>query len=88
MTASSRLLALIAVLALSPKTLLCQSIPQPAPPSFDSAAITKKVAPAVVLIKGTTDHGDVVGTGFIISSDGKIATNLHVVRDLQNGGVR
>jgi S1-C subfamily serine protease len=42
----------------------------------------------VVLIKGTGDSGEVLGTGFIISSDGKIATNLHVVETLKNGGVQ
>jgi len=41
-----------------------------------------------VLIKGTANSGEVVGTGFIISSDGKIATNLHVVESLKNGGVQ
>ena len=63
-------------LALLSVRALAQSNPQIATQSFDSAEITKKVAPAVVLIKGTTDTGDVLGTGFIISSDGKIATNL------------
>src|ERR1700691_74223 len=56
--------------------------------SFDSAQITKKVSPAVVLIKGTTSSGELLGTEFIISSDGKIATNLHVVEGLKNGGVQ
>lgn len=65
-----------------------QANTQVALPPFDSASITKKVSPAVVLIKGTTDKGDVLGTGFIISSDGKIATNLHVIRNLRNGGVQ
>jgi len=65
-----------------------RSVPQGAPQPFDSASITKKVSPAIVLIKGTTPNGDVLGTGFIISSDGKIATNLHVIQNLQNGGVQ
>jgi V8-like Glu-specific endopeptidase len=55
---------------------------------FDSAQITKKISPGVVLIKGTASSGEVLGTGFIISSDGKIATNLHVVESLKNGGVQ
>lgn len=78
----------IAVCALLPGTALAQSNPQPAAQSFDSAEITKRVAPAVVLIKGTTDAGEILGTGFIISSDGKIATNLHVVETLKSGGVQ
>jgi V8-like Glu-specific endopeptidase len=57
-------------------------------PSFDSTQITRKVSPGVVLIKGTTSSGEVLGTGFIISADGKIATNLHVVESLKNGGVQ
>lgn len=67
------------VMVLFPVTLAAQS--------FDSAEITKKVAAAVVLIKGTTDTGDVLGTGFVISSDGKIATNLHVIEDFRHAGV-
>jgi S1-C subfamily serine protease len=65
-----------------------QASPQGASQSFDSASITKKVSPAVVLIKGTTTSGEVLGTGFIISSDGKIATNLHVIQNLRSGGVQ
>ena len=65
-----------------------QARPQAVSQPFDSAQITKKISPAVVLIKGTANSGEVVGTGFIISSDGKIATNLHVVESLKNGGVQ
>jgi len=79
---------LAAVLALLPSVVLAQSNLQTDAPPLSSVEITKKIAPAVVLIKGTTDKGDVLGTGFIISSDGKIATNLHVIDELQNGGVQ
>ena len=44
--------------------------------------------PSVVLIKGTTENGEVAGSGFLISSDGKIATNWYVVRDLEVGAVQ
>ena len=37
---------------------------------------------------GTANSGEVLGTGFIISSDGKVATNLHVVEPLRSGGVQ
>jgi S1-C subfamily serine protease len=75
------------VWALLPGTLLPQSNSQLVSQPFNSAEITKKVAPSVVLIKGTTDTGEALGTGFVISSDGKIATNLHVVENLRHGGV-
>src|SRR5262245_42623697 len=81
MTRSLRI-RLIAVLALLPLTALPQS------QSFDSTAIAKKITPAVVLIKGTNDKGDFTGSGFILSSDGKIATNVHVIVDLKNAGVQ
>jgi V8-like Glu-specific endopeptidase len=65
-----------------------QARPQATSQPFDSAQITKKISPSVVVIKGTASSGEVLGTGFIISSDGKIATNLHVVESLKNGGVQ
>jgi S1-C subfamily serine protease len=87
MTTCLRLL-LIAVAALFPAAALAQSDPQNSPQQFDSAAITRKVAPAVVLIRGKSDTADILGTGFIISSDGKIATNVHVIESLLSGGVQ
>lgn len=76
------------VLALWSTSFVPSANAQAVSQSFDSAQITRKVSPGVVLIKGTTSSGEVLGTGFIISSDGKIATNLHVVEGLKNGGVQ
>jgi S1-C subfamily serine protease len=87
MATSSRVL-LMTVSVLVPATVLARSGTQGTPQSFDSVGIAKKIAPAVVLIKGKTDTADLLGTGFIISSDGKIATNLHVVENLRKGGVQ
>jgi S1-C subfamily serine protease len=78
------MLLTIVMFAVAIQTQVRAQIPQP----FDSAQITKKISPGVVLIKGTTNSGEILGTGFIISSDGKIATNLHVVESLKNGGVQ
>lgn len=82
----ARLLLTTVLLAATPQV---QARPQAPSQPFDSAQITKKISPGVVLIKGTASSGDeILGTGFIISSDGKIGTNLHVVESLKNGGVQ
>lgn len=59
-----------------------------AQPSLNSAEIVAKVSPGVVLIKGEASTGTVLGSGVIVSRDGKIATNLHVIRDLKSAGVQ
>jgi hypothetical protein len=56
--------------------------------SLDSAAIVAKASPAVVLIKGQSGEGTMLGSGLIVSSDGKVVTNLHVIRDLKTAGVQ
>jgi len=51
--------------------------------ALNPAEIAKRVLPAVVVIQGKTENGEVLGSGFVISRDGKVATNLHVIRNLK-----
>jgi S1-C subfamily serine protease len=56
--------------------------------ALTTAQIAKRVSPTVVVIEGKTDTDDVLGSGFVISKDGKIVTNLHVIRDMKSASVQ
>ncbi|HEU0139710.1 MAG TPA: trypsin-like peptidase domain-containing protein [Bryobacteraceae bacterium] len=53
-----------------------------------SPDLVDRVSKAVVLIKGTGENGTITGSGFLVSSDGKLVTNLHVIREMKRGGVQ
>src|SRR5262245_52328999 len=57
--------------------------PAPATPSIEQ--IAKKVLPSVVKIEIHTDSDDIQGSGIILSQDGLILTNDHVVGGFFNG---
>src|SRR4029077_17930882 len=58
------------------------AIASPAAPSngaLDADAIAAKVSPAIVDINTVTGTGQAAGTGMIITSDGEVLTNHHVI---------
>ncbi|MEV6829441.1 trypsin-like peptidase domain-containing protein [Amycolatopsis sp. NPDC051102] len=52
--------------------------------SGDVSAVAAKVTPSVVQINVTTDQGEAIGSGVILTADGRILTNAHVVNGAQN----
>ncbi|WP_103351959.1 S1C family serine protease [Amycolatopsis sp. CA-128772] len=54
------------------------------PASGDVSAVAAKVTPSVVQINVTTGQGEAIGSGVILTADGRILTNAHVVDGAQN----
>jgi hypothetical protein len=67
--------------------LVLLSVSAVAQSAINAAMIAKKSSPAVVLIVGKNGGGVSQGTGFLLSADGKIATSLHVIQNLDRAEV-
>ncbi|WP_410631691.1 S1C family serine protease [Amycolatopsis sp. cmx-4-83] len=50
----------------------------------DVSGVAAKVTPSVVQINVTTDQGEAIGSGVILTADGRILTNAHVVDGARN----
>jgi putative serine protease PepD len=55
-------------------------------PTGSVAKVAQQVLPSVVSIQFSSQAGSGEGSGIILSSDGKILTNNHVVEEAANGG--
>ncbi len=49
----------------------------------DVSGVAAKVLPSVVQVNVTTSQGEAVGSGVILTTDGRILTNAHVVADAE-----
>ena len=57
-------------------------------PALDMRGVLAKAAPAVVSIRASGPSGSGAGTGIILTADGEVLTNAHVVRGADTVRVR
>lgn len=54
--------------------------------AIEPQAVAKMLEPSIVRVIATGPEGTTTGTGFVVSRDGHVATNLHVVDPFFQGG--
>src|SRR5262245_51995792 len=52
------------------------------------ASLVSRVMPSVVTVQGASPQGESLGSGFVITADGYVVTNEHVVSDVPDRAVR
>jgi serine protease Do len=72
---SRRVAALAVLLSACGGAARKETTPPPAPTTFTPAQIAERALPSIVLIQTPV----MLGTGFVVWKDGRIATNLHVL---------
>lgn len=72
-----------------PAQTVSQPATQPAAPeAFPLEELAARATPAVALINVRTANGSRQGSGFLVSADGRILTNHHVMRDARTARVK
>ena len=90
---AATLLALIALCSLTVTTASTAQTVQAAasgttPEVTPLEVLAERVTPAVALINVQTDGSPRQGSGFLVSPDGRILTNYHVIRDARSARVK
>jgi S1-C subfamily serine protease len=81
---------LLALLVLFVPVLLHAQSPQTSPIELAAGDIFRMASPSVVLIEARGEEGNasVAGSGFLITADGRILTNFHVIAHAKHATVK
>jgi putative serine protease PepD len=71
----------------SPAVVIGATGAPPQRPPESMAGMVARVMPSVVTVQGPTPQGESLGSGFVISAEGYILTNEHVVTDVPDQAV-